>query len=161
VSATRSDESGTADDALDCVVVQTMYERVGGAGFFERLGVEFYRGVAADEVLSAMYPESPDFEPATRRITLFLIQYWGGPATYMEERGHPRLRRRHFPFQIGLPERDRWLSHMRAAVETVTAELEDGTEIARELMNYFEPTANQMRTDGMAIQHLHRQGNDH
>jgi hemoglobin len=132
-----------------------MYDRVGGEAFFERLGEEFYRGVAGDDVLSAMYPEAPDFEAARRRITLFLIQYWGGPTTYTEERGHPRLRRRHFPFAIGPAERDRWLCHMRAAVGRVTAGMEDGPAIAEELMNYFEPTANQMRTDGMAIQLHH------
>jgi hemoglobin len=133
-----------------------MYDRVGGAPFFERLGDEFYRGVADDAVLSAMYPEAPDFEAAKRRITLFLIQYWGGPTTYMEERGHPRLRLRHFPFEIGPAERDRWLTHMHMAVQRVTGDMEDGSLIAEELMNYFEPTANQMRTDGMAIQNLQR-----
>lgn len=125
---------------------------MGGAEFFERLGEEFYRGVASDEHLSAMYPDAPDFDGAARRISLFLMQYWGGPPTYMEERGHPRLRMRHFPFSIGPEERDRWLSHMRVAVEAVTAELADGDDVAGELMAYFEPAANQMRTDGMAIQ---------
>jgi len=129
-----------------------MYERVGGKAFFERLGEEFYRGVAADERLSAMYPDAPDFEGPRRRITLFLIQYWGGPTTYTEERGHPRLRMRHFPFAIGPEERDRWLTHMRAAVEAAATDLEDGAAVAEELMAYFVPTANQMRTDGMAIQ---------
>ena len=132
--------------------VETLYDRVGGAAFFERLGEAFYRGVASDETLSAMYPDAPDFERARRRITLFLIQYWGGPTTYTEERGHPRLRMRHFPFAIGPAERDRWLEHMAAAVEVATADLEDGGSVAAELMAYFVPTANQMRTDGMAIQ---------
>lgn len=92
----------------------TVYEAVGGMPFFERLVARFYEGVAADEVLRPMYPE--DLGAPTRHLTLFLAQYWGGPLTYDEERGHPRLRMRHAPFAIGPEARDRWLVHMRAAV---------------------------------------------
>ena len=72
---------------------------------------------STDEVLLPLYPEQPDLTGARHRLTLFLAQYWGGPTTYMEERGHPRLRMRHFPFHVGPLERDRWLVHMAAAVE--------------------------------------------
>ena len=72
---------------------------------------EFYVGIASDEILGPMYPDYPDFSHGRRRLTLFLAQYWGGPTTYSEERGHPRLRMRHFPFTIGVRERDRWLTH--------------------------------------------------
>ena len=95
----------------------TMYERVGGSEFFTRLVDTFYDGVAGDEVLARLYPEHPDLSGARHRLTLFLVQYWGGPADYAEERGHPRLRMRHLRFPIGTAERDRWLAHMTTAVE--------------------------------------------
>jgi len=85
----------------------SLFSRVGGVSFFERLVDEFYRGVETDDVLAPLYPEYPDFSGARHRLTLFLTQYWGGPTTYMEERGHPRLRMRHMPFHIGPLERDR------------------------------------------------------
>ncbi len=94
----------------------TLYDLVGGMPFFERLVDRFYEGVAVDEVLRPLYPEA-DLAPARRRLTLFLAQYWGGPTTYSRERGHPRLRARHFAFPIGGSERDRWLLHMRAAID--------------------------------------------
>ncbi|TFC83925.1 globin [Cryobacterium cheniae] len=94
----------------------TFYEQVGGKPFFEELVNEFYRGVATDPVLKPMYPED-DLGPAAQRLTLFLEQYWGGPGTYSEQRGHPRLRQRHQPFKVNPDARDRWLHHMRAAVD--------------------------------------------
>jgi hemoglobin len=115
--------------------------------FFERLVDVFYDGVATDEVLLPLYPEQPDLTGARHRLTLFLAQYWGGPTTYMEERGHPRLRMRHFPFHVGPLERDRWLVHMAAAVEETTADLDDGDAIGAELMGYFVPVAEHMRND--------------
>ena len=96
----------------------TFYDQVGGHETFERLVAEFYRGVAADPVLRPMYPEA-DLGPAQQRLTLFLQQYWGGPTTYSDERGHPRLRMRHAPFAVGPQARDRWLAHMRAAVTSL------------------------------------------
>ena len=78
----------------------SMYERVGGMPFFETLVDHFYVGVVADEVLWPLYPDHSDLEGAKRRFTLFLGQYWGGPQTYMEERGHPKLRLRHMPFHV-------------------------------------------------------------
>ena len=94
-----------------------------------------------------LYPEAPDLTGARHRLTLFLIQYWGGPTTYSDERGHPRLRMRHLPFHIGREERDHWLRHMTAAVEAVTADLPDGDAVAAELLAYFTPAAEQMRND--------------
>ena len=105
-----------------------------------RLVDRFYEGVRADAVLRPLYPEE-DLTPAARRLTLFLVQYWGGPGTYTEERGHPRLRMRHVPFAIGSDERDRWMTHMRAAVQA------SGTDpdTAGELVRYFEMAAEAMR----------------
>lgn len=125
----------------------TLFFRVGGMPFFEALVDAFYAGVATDEVLLPMYPEQPDLTGARHRLTLFLAQYWGGPTTYMEERGHPRLRMRHFPFHVGTLERDRWLVHMAAAVEQVCGERSTPEGVAGELMAYFVPTAEHLRND--------------
>jgi hemoglobin len=97
---------------------QSFYDSVGGSATFEKLVSEFYRGVADDPVLKPMYAEE-DLGPAARRLQLFLEQYWGGPGTYSAERGHPRLRMRHLPFKVNPDARDRWLAHMRAAVDTL------------------------------------------
>jgi hemoglobin len=125
----------------------SLYDRVGGAAFFERLVEAFYVGVATDEVLAPLYPDFPDLEPAKRRLALFLVQYWGGPHTYMEERGHPRLRMRHLPFRVGPLERDRWLVHMAAAIERTCDGMPDGEVIAGELLAYFVPAAEHLRND--------------
>jgi hemoglobin len=118
----------------------SLYERVGGTPFFEALVARFYDGVETDPVLRPVYPEV-DLAPARRRLTLFLIQYWGGPTTYDEERGHPRLRMRHAPFAIGPAERDRWLLHMRAAITA----LAPAPEVAAELERYIATAADAMR----------------
>jgi hemoglobin len=118
----------------------TLYDRVGGLPFFERLVDRFYVGVAEDDVLRPLYPE-PDLAGARRRLTLFLAQYWGGPGSYSQERGHPRLRARHFPFSIGGAERDRWLVHMRAAIDASDA---PAAERAR-LHEYVTMAADAMR----------------
>ena len=120
-------------------IERTVYEVVGGMPFFERLVERFYEGVAADEILRPLYPE--DLGPPIRHLTLFLAQYWGGPATYDDERGHPRLRMRHAPFAIGPGERDRWLVHMRAAVDA----MDPPDEAGRALLEYFEMAAEAMR----------------
>lgn len=127
----------------------TLSDRVGGLAFFERLVDAFYDGVAGDPVLLRLYPDAPDLTGARRRLTLFLLQYWGGPTTYSDERGHPRLRMRHLPFRIGPTERDHWLAHMRAAVDHVGATLADADreEIVTMLLGYFVPVAEQMRND--------------
>jgi hemoglobin len=111
--------------------------------FFERLVEVFYEGIATDEVLLPLYPEQSDLTGARERLHLFLAQYWGGPTTYMENRGHPRLRMRHMPFVIGALERDRWLIHMAAAVEAAT----EDPQIRAELMAYFVPAAEHLRND--------------
>lgn len=96
-----------------------LWAEIGGRPTFEKLVRRFYAGVAGDEVLLPMYPEQPDLEGAIQRLTGFLEQYWGGPTTYSEERGHPRLRMRHLPFAVTPHARDRWLLHMRAAVDSL------------------------------------------
>jgi hemoglobin len=118
---------------------RTVYEAVGGMPFFEGMVERFYEGVAADEVLRPLYPE--DLGPSSRHLTLFLAQYWGGPTTYDDERGHPRLRMRHAPFAIGVGERDRWLVHMRAAVDA----MDPPEDARRALLEYFEMAADAMR----------------
>ncbi|WP_255407419.1 globin [Yimella sp. RIT 621] len=99
----------------------TYYERMGGEATFHKLVHEFYRGVADDPELRAMYPEE-DLGPAEVRLRMFLEQYWGGPTTYSQQRGHPRLRMRHMPFVITPAQRDRWLLHMMNAVDTLDLE---------------------------------------
>jgi hemoglobin len=96
----------------------SFYEEVGGEETFRRLVKVFYDGVREDPVLRPLYPEE-DLDAAEERLGLFLMQYWGGPTTYSGQRGHPRLRRRHAPFPIGVAERDAWLANMRVAVEDV------------------------------------------
>ena len=96
----------------------TFYEQIGGHETFVRLVDVFYDGVAADPALRSLYPED-DLADAKERLRMFLEQYWGGPTTYSQQRGHPRLRMRHAPFRVNPDARDRWLSHMRAAVESL------------------------------------------
>jgi hemoglobin len=119
----------------------TLYEAVGGMPFFVALVDAFYDGVAADPELLTVYPTPADLGPARHRLTLFLAQYWGGPTTYSDERGHPRLRLRHMPFAIGDAERDRWLHHMTAAVAT----LDPPEGVRRALLDYFTMAADAMR----------------
>ncbi|MGX5694708.1 globin [Agromyces soli] len=119
---TESQHPAAAQGAPDAVQAPELglsfFEQLGGHETFERLVAEFYRGVADDPVLRPMYPEE-DLGPAARRLQLFLEQYWGGPTTYSEERGHPRLRMRHMPFKVNPDARDRWLGHMRRAVDSL------------------------------------------
>ncbi|TQL37419.1 globin [Salinispora arenicola] len=112
------------------------FEAVGGEPTFRRLVDEFYAGVADDALLRPMYPEE-DLGPAAERLTLFLMQYWGGPNTYSAQRGHPRLRMRHAPFRIGAAERDAWLRHMRQAVDR----LDLPPELTATLWDYLERAA--------------------
>jgi hemoglobin len=138
---------------------RSLYERVGGMPFFERLVDRFYEGVAGDPDLLRLYPDAPDLRDARHRLTLFLAQYWGGPTTYSEERGHPRLRLRHMRFPIGPAERDRWLQHMTAAVEASSAELAppEDAAVRDELLGYFVPAAEQLRNDtGLPISSARR-----
>ena len=118
-------------DLLDTHV----YSLIGEEGF-QRLVAAFYRRVAADDVLGPMYPES-DLAGAERRLREFLVQRFGGPGRYSEQRGHPRLRMRHVPFAIGAAERDAWLRNMRAAVDS----LDLPAPYAETLWNYLESAA--------------------
>lgn len=95
---------------------ETFFDAVGGEATFRKIVGRFYQEVASDEVLRPIYPEE-DLGPAEERLTLFLMQYWGGPQTYSQQRGHPRLRMRHVGFSIGPIERDAWLRCMRIAVD--------------------------------------------
>ncbi|MBO3087671.1 globin [Cellulomonas dongxiuzhuiae] len=122
----------------------SFYAAVGGHETFVRLVDEFYRGVATDPVLRPMYPEE-DLGPAAERLTHFLEQYWGGPTTYSEQRGHPRLRMRHAPYKVNPDARDRWMLHMRAALDSLAlaplhhAELWDYLErAAHSMLNTFD-----------------------
>ncbi|MBA3743306.1 globin [Sporichthya sp.] len=116
------------------------YPRVGGDQFFYDLVHEFYLGVAGDPELRALYPEE-HLSAAEERFRLFLMQYWGGPGTYSEQRGHPRLRMRHAPFPVTLDMRDRWLRHMRAALDKLQPE----PDLEGWLWRYFEMAADSMR----------------
>ncbi|MFE6691070.1 globin [Streptomyces sp. NPDC057743] len=107
---------------------QTFYEQVGGEDTFRRLVRRFYEGVAEDPLLRPMYPEE-DLGPAEERLTLFLMQYWGGPRTYSENRGHPRLRMRHAPFTVDRAAHDAWLRHMRDAVDSLDLSEEHATQL--------------------------------
>lgn len=95
---------------------QTFYEQVGGEETFRRLVHRFYEGVAEDPILKPMYP-AEDMDGAEERLATFLMQYWGGPSTYNENRGHPRLRARHAPFVVDQAAHDAWLRHMRTALD--------------------------------------------
>lgn len=117
----------------------SIYERVGGAPTFRRLVDAFYAGVAEDEPLRALYPEE-DLGPAADRLRWFLEQYFGGPATYHEQRGHPRLRMRHMPFAVTGEQRDRWLHHMLTALDSLDLPEAD----AAAMRDYFERAAHFM-----------------
>ena len=121
----------------------SLFDRVGGEPFFEGLVGRFYAGVAEDPVLRPLYPEA-DLGPAQRRLTLFLIQYWGGPRTYDDERGHPRLRMRHAPFAIDAIARDAWLERMHHALTAAAAP----ADARAELEAYFAMAAEAMRNRG-------------
>ena len=123
----------------------SFYDAVGGAETFHKLVAAFYRGVADDPELRALYPEE-DLGPAEVRFRMFLEQYWGGPKTYSEQRGHPRLRMRHAPFAVTPRARDLWLGHMRAALDEIALTPEQDNQIwtymvmaAQSMVNTDEP----------------------
>ena len=121
---------------------QSFYDAVGGAATFHAIVSRFYELVAEDEILRRLYPED-DLAGAEVRLRMFLEQYWGGPRTYSEQRGHPRLRMRHAPFQIGPFERDAWLRCMQTAVASVDSATLDDAHRA-ELLNYVQMAANSL-----------------
>lgn len=98
--------------------MSTFYDEIGGHETIKAIVDRFYQGVAEDEVLRPLYPEE-DLGPAAQRFTMFLEQYWGGPTTYSEQRGHPRLRMRHAPFAVTPTARDHWLRHFREGLDSV------------------------------------------
>jgi hemoglobin len=134
VGQTRPTRTGPSSSLLGSTVVpmSTVYERAGGQQFFDALVERFYDGISLDPVLRPLYPD--DLDEPKRHLALFLGQYWGGPTTYAEERGHPRLRLRHAPFVIGLNERQAWLGHMTEAVRASGA----SDDVQSELISYFE-----------------------
>ena len=118
------------------------FELVGGTETFKKLVTKFYEGVATDDVLKPMYPED-DLGPAAERLRMFLEQYWGGPRTYSDQRGHPRLRMRHAPYRIGFIERDAWLRCMHTAIASIDSVTLDDDH-RRELVDYLEMAAQAM-----------------
>ena len=119
----------------------TLYDRVGGQTFFDELVERFYGEVESDLILRPMYPD--ELTESRRHLALFLGQYWGGPATYSEERGHPRLRMRHAPFRVTKQARDAWLVHMRSALVEMRGRLSEAD--ASEFDAYIEMAAHQLR----------------
>lgn len=126
-------------EEMNSIHQQSFYDAVGGAGTFHAIVARFYQLVAADANLRPLYPED-DMTGAEQRLRMFLEQYWGGPRTYSERRGHPRLRMRHVPFRIGPAERDAWLRCMQTAVADIdSATL--GDEHRRKLLDYLQTAA--------------------
>lgn len=117
-----------------------LYQQLGGEAFFEELVARFYSGVAEDALLRPLYPEA-DLGPAAERLKLFLMQYFGGPGTYSEQRGHPRLRMRHAPFAIGEAEVAAWLRHMRNSLDAANL----APELEQPVWNYFLDAAQFLR----------------
>jgi hemoglobin len=116
-----------------------VHDLVGGEEFFVELVDRFYAAVATDPLLRPLYPD--DLTPAKQHLALFLVQYWGGPGTYSEQRGHPRLRMRHAPFVITSAERDAWLRHMSAALDATLASRDLDPEIDARFREYFDRAA--------------------
>ena len=116
----------------------TFYERIGGQEFFSQLVEGFYAGIETDEVLRPMYPE--DLTESKRHLVMFLEQYWGGPHTYQEQRGHPRLRMRHAPFPIDDDARDRWIRHMESSLK----QLPVAPDLRDELWSYLVTAAHSL-----------------
>lgn len=130
--------------AADHPHTTSLYDRIGGAETFNRLVRSFYEGIQSDSVLWPMYPQE-DLEGAIWRLSAFLQQYFGGPQTYSERRGHPRLRMRHAPFHVNPEARERWLGHMRRALDSLELSPLDEAELwdyldraAHSMVNTFE-----------------------
>ena len=119
--------------------MDALFDRVGGESFFVALVDRFYLGVASDPLLRPLYPD--DLREPSEHLALFLMQYWGGPGTYSEQRGHPRLRMRHAPFVIGPAEREAWLRHMNRALDDLRAAARISDSDTEELRAYLEMAA--------------------
>ena len=120
----------------------SLYQEVGGSDFFIELVNKFYEGVINDEVIISLYPDRNDLDGAKERLSLFLMQYWGCPTTYSDERGHPRLRQRHFPFAIGERERDHWLMHMQGAIDAMPTSDSVRTRLSEYMSNAAQHLVN-------------------
>jgi hemoglobin len=131
-----------AREAGGALPVVNLYEALGGQEFFDELVERFYRRVALDVVLRPLYPD--DLTDSKRHLALFLGQYWGGPTTYSDERGHPRLRMRHAPFAIGDAERDAWLRDMTAALDSLVVERDIHPVVEARLVDYLVMAAEGM-----------------
>lgn len=131
----------TTGDSRTDAEPASAYQRLGGEDFFTRLVGGFYQRVASDPLLRPMYPEE-DLGPAERRLRLFLMQYWGGPTTYSQERGHPRLRMRHAPFPVDLAARDRWLQLMGESLSECGSDLDEADRT--QLWGYLVSAADAM-----------------
>jgi hemoglobin len=119
-----------------------LHDAVGGEPFFTELVERFYAGVETDPLLRPLYPD--DLTEPKRHLALFLVQYWGGPTTYSDERGHPRLRMRHAPFRVGEAERDAWLRHMTAALDSLVVERGVDATLEARMVAYFLQAADFM-----------------
>jgi hemoglobin len=119
-----------------------VYDALGGMPFFEDLVERFYKRVATDLLLRPLYPD--DLTESRRHLALFLAQYWGGPTIYSDQRGHPRLRMRHAPFIIGEPERDAWMRHMSAALDSIVDDHDVHPVVEARLLDYLASTADAM-----------------
>lgn len=121
------------------VPATTVYDAAGGMPFFVDVVARFYEGVEADPILRPLYPD--DLTDSREHLVLFLAQYWGGPTTYSEQRGHPRLRMRHVAFRIGAAERDAWVRHMTAAIRAICDERGTVPEVRSQMLDYSESAA--------------------
>jgi hemoglobin len=128
-----------ADSVVPVEDEQSVHDAVGGESFFVDLVDGFYRRVASDLLLRPLYPD--DLTASKRHLAMFLQQYWGGPGTYSEERGHPRLRQRHLPFVIGEAERDAWVGHMAAALDELVVARGIDPVIEAQMVDYFVQAA--------------------
>ena len=134
----------------------TFYDEIGGYPTIEKIVATFYAGVADDPVLRPLYPEE-DLGPAEERFRLFLVQYWGGPTTYSDTRGHPRLRMRHAPFAVTPAAAERWLVHFREGLDSVDLTPEQDaqfwdyvTHAAQFMVNTFEEVQRRVQSPGAA-----------
>jgi hemoglobin len=141
VNLTRASGAAGAHATEPTVDPDSVFAAAGGEPFFRSLAAEFYRRVSADPVLLRLYPEPADLRPAEDRLALFLMQYWGGPTTYSDQRGHPRLRMRHAPFVIAETERDHWLAAMTGALD----DLGPQPALRTRFDDYFQMSAEAMR----------------